>query len=113
MAKISNASDLKYHVEQSGREPHFFTRQTMKFFGDTMRNYGVRQPRLITTVLGESVMCYELYRRRPVKGGSQSSAFFCAETFKRVFPHREYTAEVTCPECQTTCNASEPEHAWG
>ena len=25
----------------------------------------------------------------------------------------EYTAEVTCPECQTTCNASEPEHAWG
>ena len=90
MAKINNASDLKYHVEQSGNEQHFSTRQTMKFFGDTMRNYGVRQPRLITTVLGESVMCYELYRRRPVNGGSQSSAFFCAETFKRVFPHREY-----------------------
>ena len=36
------ASELKYQVEVSGNEPHYFTRSTMKFFGDTMRNYGVR-----------------------------------------------------------------------
>ena len=85
---IRTASDLKFHVEQSGNEPHFFTRQTMRFFGDRMSNYGIRQPREIQTHSGP-VMAYELTRRRPVKHGLQSSAWFHAETFARVFPVRE------------------------
>ena len=83
---VKTASDLKYHVEQSGNEPHFFDRQTMKFFGDTMRNYGVRQPVEVETISGDTVKAYELVRRRPVKHGLQSSAWFHAETFDRVFP---------------------------
>jgi hypothetical protein len=89
--KIKTASDLKWHVEQSGDEPFFFTRDTMRFFGDRMSNYGIRQPRPIVTNMGETVPAYELTRRRPVKHGLQSSAFFHAETFRRVFPATHWT----------------------
>lgn len=84
--KIATASDLKYAVENAGHEPYFFTRCSMKFFGDTMKNYGIRQPREIVTGSGETVRAYELVRRRPVKHGLQTSAWFHAETFARVFP---------------------------
>lgn len=73
--KIKNASDLKYMVEQSGNEPHFFTRKTMKFFGDTMRNYGLR----------EHDDCFELYRRKHVNHGLIDSAYFDKKTFKRLY----------------------------
>jgi hypothetical protein len=76
------SSELKYHVESV--EPYFFTRQTMKFFGDTMKNYGVRGPVEIDTPSGPATV-YELYRRRPVKHGLQKSAYFDVTTFKRRF----------------------------
>lgn len=79
------ASDLKYQVEQAGHEPYFFTRSTMKFFGDTMRNYGVRAAK-VETYSGEMVECWELYRRRAVRHGLKESAFFNKSTFDRVFP---------------------------
>lgn len=78
------ASELKYCVEEAGHDSHFFTRQTMKFFGDTMRNYGVRGPVTVEQYDGAKRSVYELYRRRPVKHGLQSSAYFDAETFARV-----------------------------
>lgn len=43
-----NASELKYRVETAEHAPHFFTRRTMNFFGDTMRNYGVRSATITT-----------------------------------------------------------------
>lgn len=86
MSNIKTASDLKYHVETAGNCPHFFTRQSMRFFGDTMANYGVRQPQEVLTASGELVRAYELTRRRPVKHGLHSSTWFCAKTFNRVFP---------------------------
>lgn len=36
-----NASQLKYKHEQHHPDSYFFTRKTMKFFGDTMKNFGV------------------------------------------------------------------------
>jgi len=81
------ASDLKFRVELAGHDSKFFTRETMRFFGDTMRNYGVRGPIEVETPT-RKVMAYELYRRRPVKNNNQSSAYFDAETFARVFPKR-------------------------
>lgn len=86
MSAIKNASDLKFHVEQSGHEPHFFTRPTMRCFGDRMSNYGVRQPVEVVTLSGVTLKAYELTRRRPVKHNNQGSAWFCAKTFRRVFP---------------------------
>lgn len=78
-----NASDLKYHVEQTGS--NFFTRKTMNFFGDSMRNYGVRSA-TVETWGGERVECWELYRKQPVKYGRKESAYFDKRTFERVHP---------------------------
>ena len=68
MSSIMTPSQLKHFVEETGS--YFFTRDSMKFFGDTMRNYGVRsKPVQVVTVSGDIVECWELYRRRPVKNG--------------------------------------------
>lgn len=82
--QIKTASDLKAFVESSGNCPYFFDRKTMKFFGDTMRNYGVRGPVDVETYSQGVVKCWELYRRHPVKHGLQDSAYFDCETFARV-----------------------------
>lgn len=87
-----SAGELKYRVENAGHDSHFFDRSTMRFFGDTMRNYGVRDAGKLVCGYGESarlVDCWELYRRRPVKHGNTSSAYFCKATNARVFPARE------------------------
>lgn len=88
MTKIKTASDLKWHVEQAEHDPHFFTRDTMKFFGDRMSNYGIRQPRQIETHSGP-VTAYELTRKRPAKHGLATSAWFDSTTFARVFPKKD------------------------
>lgn len=80
-------SELKYQVETRETESYFFTRSSMRFFGDTMRNYGTRSA-TVETHSGETVEVWELYRKRPVKHGLQDSAFFDKETFERVFPKR-------------------------
>ena len=72
-------SELKYHIEQSNQEPHFFTYATMRFFGDTMANFGCRQ----ATRAGVPV--WELYRKRPVRHGLQGSFYFDQSSFKRVY----------------------------
>jgi hypothetical protein len=77
-------SELKYKVEQADPGTHFFTRKTMKFFGDTMKNYGVRETQ-IDTWTETGIEVYELYRRRPVKHGLQRSAYFRKDTFERTF----------------------------
>lgn len=78
------SSELKSKVEASGHEPYFFDRKTMKFFGDTMKNYGVRET-TVDTCTEEKVPVYELYRKHPVKHNNQSSAYFHRESFRRVF----------------------------
>lgn len=59
-------SQLKTEYERLHPDNYFFTRDTMRFFGDTMRNYGVRN----------AGTHWELYRKRPVKHGLCSSAYF-------------------------------------
>ena len=77
-------SELKYHVEQTGSV--FFTRESMKFFGDTMKNYGCRSAVIETASDAEPVEVWELYRRRLVKGGLNSSAYFRKVDFSRTWP---------------------------
>ncbi len=67
-------SQLKYHYEKNNPGGLFFTRGTMKFFGDTMRNYGCY----------ESENAWVLWRKRPVKNGLRSDATFCKRTFRRI-----------------------------
>lgn len=82
------AYELRRCVESRGTKTHFFSRENMRFAGDTMRNYGVRRAK-IRTYSGEVVECWDLYRRRPVKYGLRTSAYFSAETFAQVFSLRE------------------------
>lgn len=58
-------SELKFQYESLNRG-YYFTRDSLKFFGDTMRNYGVR----------DAGTYWELYRKRPVKYNLQSSHYF-------------------------------------
>ena len=66
-------SELKYHVKKT--KPFFFSHKTMKFFGDTMKNYGCRSA-------GD---CWELWRKHPVKHKLKDSAYFDKKTFERIF----------------------------
>jgi hypothetical protein len=94
-----NTSELKWNVENVGTtDTYFFTRKTMQFFGDTMRNYGVRSTTILTDwgengeYLGQPqpIEVWELYRRQPVKHGLDGSAYFHKVLFNRVFQsHRE------------------------
>ena len=72
-------SELKYNVESRGETSHFFDRKTMKFFGDTMANFGVRSAER------NGVECWELYRKRPVKNRLNTSHFFDKRDFRIVF----------------------------
>lgn len=80
-------STLKSHIVSAEHDRYFFTRKTMKFFGDTMKNYGVRAT-TIDTRTERALPVWELYRKRPVAHGLQSSAYFDQATFAQVFPER-------------------------
>jgi hypothetical protein len=66
---IKTPSNLKACVE-NGTDSHFFTRKTMSFFGDTMRNFGLIKHKC------ERGLIIELYRKQPVANGLQSSHYF-------------------------------------
>ena len=83
------ASELKYLYEQND-SGYFFTRKTMKFFGDTMRNYGVRAC-IVAMWDGTTQNALELYRRRAVKHGLNSSHYF-TEQGKQLHPKEQVTA---------------------
>ena len=72
-------SELKANILAHDHDSHYFDRKTMQFFGDTMRNYGVLKTEI------EGVAVWELYRKRPVKHGLKSSAFFSTTDFQQVF----------------------------
>ena len=76
-----NASELKRNVGHTGS--YFFNRENMKFFGDSMANYGVRKG-VITDCRGNNIECYELHRKRAVKHGLQTSHYFAVNDFRTV-----------------------------
>lgn len=78
--KQMTVAELKEKVE--GLKSPFFSRNNMRFSGDTLGNYGVRpKPVTLHCSAGDVALVWELYRRRPVKHGLQAPAFFCADTF--------------------------------
>ena len=80
------ASELKYLTRETS--PYFLTRETMKFFGDTMRNYGVRSA-VIETRAGKNVDVWELYRKSSVKHGLSKSSYFNKDTYEQEFIESE------------------------
>ena len=73
--EIKTPSQLKALMEQDP-ESVFFHKDNMKFFGDTMANFGLRQPIKVEDIYGNTRLAYELYRKRPVKKGLDSSSWF-------------------------------------
>ena len=65
-------SKLKRAYQEADPEGHYFERATMRFFGDSMANYGVRSA-------GEY---WELFRKRPVNGGLSDSHYFHKATLR-------------------------------
>jgi hypothetical protein len=64
--------DLRHLYECNNPNGHFFDMRTMHFFGDTMRNFGVRDGGEVKTITAggiEMVGVWELYRKHPVKSG--------------------------------------------
>ena len=76
---------LRQRITDANTETHYFSRENMRFAGDTMSNYAVSKPQVIATYHGEAAV-YELRRKHPVKHGLQSSAYFDAETFTQRWP---------------------------
>ena len=70
-------SELRANILAVRPNSQFFDDKTMRFFGDTMKNYGVRS-------YDENT--WELYRKKPVKYGLQDSAYFDKRTLILVYP---------------------------
>ena len=67
-------TELREQVEQ-GEDRLFFDKEPMRFYGDSMSNYGVR----------DNGSTWELYRKQKVRFGIQESAYFDKQKFNRVF----------------------------
>lgn len=89
-----NASELKVNILKNDPENHFFDRKTMKFFDDTMANYGVRAVTVKSNWddFGQwieepvTVQAWKLYRKRAVKHGLKTSHYFRQSNFSRLHP---------------------------
>jgi hypothetical protein len=75
--------ELKEKVQATGI--YFFERDSLRFFGDTMKNYGVRSA-VVDTYTQVKIDCWELYRIHPVKNWNQKSTYFRKSDFERVYP---------------------------
>lgn len=81
-----NISQLK--ILTSVHHPFFFSRGSMRFFGDTLANYGIRSAKVFTCFDADGkytptiieVDVWELYRKRPVKNNLKESTYFSKET---------------------------------
>jgi len=85
-------SELKQRHEENHPDCYYFNYRTMKFFGDTMKNYGVRSTIVKAQFSddgtyyenGIEVLVWELYRKRPVKHGLKGSAYFRQSDYSQV-----------------------------
>jgi hypothetical protein len=79
------ASELRRQYERHNPQGLFFSKNNMRFAGDTMSNYYVPAKTVkIRRINGGIFTCYELQRRKAVKGGNNSSAYFDIVTFDNV-----------------------------
>ena len=84
MPKLT-ASQLRAHHEMHHPESLFFSRNNMRFAGDTMANFAVSsEPETFSTHTGELVTCWRLYRKKAVKHGLRDPFYFDCETFRRI-----------------------------
>jgi len=71
---IKTVGQLRDYISDTGSK--YFNYATMRFFGDTMRNYKF--------CFNAELDAFVLIRRKPVKGGLSRNSYFDAETFKHL-----------------------------
>jgi hypothetical protein len=71
-------TELKQKVQATGS--HFFDRESMRFFGDTMSNFGC-----VSTELN-GIPCWRLHRKRPTKDSSRGMFYFRKDNFEEIYP---------------------------
>ena len=77
------ASELRRQYERHNPDGLFFSKNNMRFAGDTMSNYYVPAKTVkIRRNTGGDFTCYELQRRKAVKGGNTDSAYFDIADFR-------------------------------
>jgi hypothetical protein len=80
-----NASYIKLHYTLKNPNDHFFDRKSMRFFGDTMANYAANNTMHHVETYSDGVVeCYMLRRKKPVKNGLSSPAFFSVDSFELI-----------------------------
>jgi hypothetical protein len=87
------ASKLKYLYEKNNPDGHFFDRNTMSFFGDTMRNFGVADGGKMRTMTDNGIVeieVWDLYRKKPVHGMHGHLAYFRKDNGQEVFGRRVF-----------------------
>ena len=84
-------SELKYNVEYSNHEPYYFTRRTVKFFGDTMANFGCYSDKIVDNRTEKPVDVWVLYRKHRTSKGAPCGpcSYWDKQTFKRVFKRED------------------------
>jgi hypothetical protein len=85
----SRLKDLYYWNNPAG---HFFDHKSMRFFGDTMRNFGVRDYGSLRSMVGGKIVevdVWDLYRKRPVAGGLHGHcAYFRKDNGQVIYSHK-------------------------
>ena len=90
-----NASEPKYRIESANKETHYFSKATMKVFGDTMANFNVRTAIVKTnwdangnyTETGGSIVeCWALVRKKTTPKGCPAgvASYWDKQTLERV-----------------------------
>lgn len=86
-----NSSELRRKIEQARPESRFFSRNNMKFAGDTMANFGVRSANIMainydtTPPSDKEIEVWELYRKRPTRRALFGSFYFRKDTYEQTY----------------------------
>jgi hypothetical protein len=87
------AYELKALHHKNFPDGHYFDRRTMRFFGDTMKNFGVYNVGMVKVLdSGEirEVDAVMLYRKRPVNGGMHGDTdLFNKETGQVIYSYTQ------------------------
>lgn len=92
-----NAYELRREYLKANPTGHFFDRDTMRFFGDTMRNFGVRTLR--------GLDAWVLYRKSPAVGhldpsGNMSSTHVTLFDMRTLEPQTMTVSELNALACK-------------
>ena len=86
--KITNVNELRDAYQQKNPQGHFFDKDTLKFFEESMSSMRLlKGTREITTLSGEKHTCYVLstFQRVPLIGRRRAHFYFDVDTLENVY----------------------------